>query len=187
MKSLFALILLAASTAVFAGDYYGPGQIDTYDPATGLYFKAVLKNPDNQGLLGSKSGGGPVTINISVFDPATGASRHLFNRPVGGFISDVLFETGFKDGSIEFSGQATSRVKNNTAIEKREPRTRVLVAVRNPERKETVLLATDKRAGNLAPVATVPFASDWHIDVRNSRLRIVHQTGQGIRIESHEW
>lgn len=186
MRSLFALILLALGAPLFAGDYYGPGQIDTYDPATGLYFKAVMKYNENQGLLNSKAGG-PVTINISVSDPVTGKSRLLFNGPAGGVISTVLFETGFKDGSVEFSGHASPHVKNNTSVARREPRDRVLVALRHPERKETLLLAAAKREGSLAPVATVPFAADWHIDVKNAKLRIIHQTGQGIRIESHDW
>lgn len=187
MKTFIAVTLLTLASAAFAGGYYNPRQIDTYDPATGLYFKAVEQMVEERGLLGSKSAAGPVTVNISVFDPVSGKSRFLFPEHRPWNIQTVLFETGFRDGSVQFSEPSSPYVMNNTGLDKREPRNKVLVSLRNQEQRETVLFVADKRAGTLTRLATVPFSADRHIDVRNSKLRIVHQTGQGLRFESHDW
>jgi hypothetical protein len=179
-------MLLMISHSVMAGDYYNPSQIDTYDPSSGLYFKAVEKAREDRGFMSSK-GYGPVAVNINVFDPASGKSWLLFNEPVGGMITAVIFESGYKDGSIEFGGQEASFVKNNKLVPSRDPKGKVLVAIRSPEKKETTLLVADKRSGNPTPVATVADGNDWHIDVKNSKIRVVHQTGQAIKIDSYEW
>ena len=186
MQIFYAFILVVFSPIVFAGDYYNPGQIDTYDQSTGLYFKAVERVRDERGFMSSKAAG-PATININVFDPATGKSRLLFKDPVGGMITAVLFEVGFKDGSIEFSGQESAYVKNNRSVALRDLKGKILIAVRGLENNETILLVADKRIGNPVRVATVPAAADWHIDVKNSKIRVVHQTGQGVQLESYEW
>lgn len=182
-----ALSLLLLGSAATAGEYYRGYQIDEYDPATGLYFRGVERANREGGFLVSKSPRSEV-ININVFDPGTGASTLLFAEPPSGDISIVLFETGFKDGQMEYGGTfSESHVKNNISVTKREPRTKVLIAVQRANRKETELLVSEKRGGGLTRVTTVAEGADWHLDVRNSKLRVVHQLGQGIRIESHEW
>lgn len=186
MKFIISALLVFISQAAIAGDYYNPSQIDTYDPSSGIYFKAVEKSGKDRDFMSSKSSG-PVTININIFDPTSGKSRLLFEEPVSGIITAVIFEAGYKDGSIEFGGQEANFIKNNKLVVAREPKRKVLVAIRNPEKKETTLLVADKRSGDPTPVAIVSDGDDWHIDVRNSKIRVVHQTGQAIKIDSYEW
>lgn len=184
---LLLLLPIFVSSHVHAGDYYRPERIDTYDPASGLYFKAVEKSGgEDRGFLGSKQSG-TVTLNIAVFDPSTSKSRLLFQTPPVGVIAAVVFETGYKDGSITFTNDVAYRVKNNENVAKREPRSKVLVAVTSEDRKESILLVTEKRAGILVPLTAVPQSADWHIDVKNSKLRVVRQTGKGIQVESFDW
>ena len=184
---LLLILLIFVSANVFAGDYYRPDRIDTYDPATGFYFKAVDK-PDNgeRGFLGSKQAN-PAPFNIAVFDPSTNRSRLLFQESPLGAIGAVIFETGYKDGSITFTSEANYRIKNNENVAKRDPKNRVLVVVAFEDRKESVLFVAEKKTGVLVPLAKVPQSADWHIDVKNSKLRVVRQTGQGIQVESFDW
>ena len=187
MKKFCALLVLLVGSVANAGEYYRGYSIDEYDPATGLYFRGVEKTNREGGFLVSKRSRSEV-VNISIFDPSTGESRLLFGEPAGGDIAVVLFETGFSDGKIEFGGTSPrSYVKNNVSVAKREPRTKVLVEVQPEDRKGTILFISEKRAGGLTRLATVPEGADWHLDMRNSKLRVVHQLGHGIRIESHEW
>lgn len=187
MRLLFLLSFLI-SFNVFASDYYGTGKMDTYDPATGLYFKTVERIENgNRSFLSSKQGN-TAPLNIAVFDPSTQKSRLLFQNPPAGSISAVLFETGYKDGAVTFSDGSQYRgIKNNENVPKREPKSKVLVAVTTEEPKETVLLVADKKTGVLVTLTKVPATADWHLDVKNSKLRIVHQTGQTIQIESFDW
>jgi len=186
MRHLSIFLFIIISTTVFAGDYYEPN-IDTYDPATGLYYKAVEESPEEGNFLSSKASHN-IVLNIAIFDPAKGTYNLLFKEPQKSGISIVLFETGFKEGSIEFNGSTYSRlVLNNTQVAKRNLRDKLLVGVRNKELKSIILFVSDKKGGNLTKLAVIPYTADWHIDVKNSKLRVVHQTGKSIRIESFEW
>ena len=184
MKFL-SIFLLLLSAPVFAGDYYEP-RIDTYDPASGLYYKAVQEHSADGGFLSSKSSRNTV-ININIFDPANRASTLLFKEPKKEGISIVIFETGFKGGEIEFNATHSNLVLNNTRISKREPKNKLLIGIRSADLKETTLFVSDKRGTGLKKLVSVPAAADWHIDVKNSKLRVVHQNGKVVRIESHEW
>ncbi|MGO8716260.1 MAG: hypothetical protein ACLPSL_02940 [Smithella sp.] len=187
MKYLFGLLFVViVSTSVFAGDYF-ESRIDTYDPITGLYYKAVEDSHGEGGLLSSKTSGS-VVVNIAIFDPIKETSSLLFKEPQKGGILIVLFETGYKEGVIEFNGVThSSLVLNNTHVGKRDPRNKLLIAVRSKESKDTILFVSDKRGGELKKLVTVPLTADWHIDEKNSKLRVVHQTGKGIRVESYVW
>lgn len=186
MKYLSVFLFFLISTSVFAGDYY-EFRIDTYDPVTGLYYKAVEETPGEGGFLSSKTSRN-VIVNIAIFDPTKETTALLFNAPQKGGISIVLFETGFKEGRIEFNGSTYSAlVLNNTNVAKRDTRDKLLVGVRSNESKETILFVSDKRGGHLKKLVAIPFTADWHIDVKNSKLRVVHQTGKEIRIENYTW
>jgi hypothetical protein len=112
----------------------------------------------------------------------------LFKDSQKGGISVVVFETGFKEGRVEFSESAYPfLVLNNTRVPKREPKDKLLVGVRGKEAKETILFVSDKRGNNLKKLVAIPSSADWHLDIKNSKIRVVHQTEKGIRIESYEW
>jgi len=185
MKFILGLLMLLIGTSAVAGDYYDP-RINTYDPVTGMYFKAILENPE-RGFLTSKTYSNNV-VNVAIYDPAKDMSTLLFKEPQKDGISLVLFETGFKDGSIEFNGSSNSSVvMNNTHIPKRDPKDKLLVSVHREEPKETVILVADKKGTGLKKITAVPQTADWHLDVKNSKLRIVRQTITGIQVESFEW
>jgi hypothetical protein len=184
MKAILGLLVLLVSTPAVADDYYEP-RINTYDSVTGLYYKAIVENPE-RGFLSSKIYKPPV--NVAIYDPSKDSSVLLLKEPQKDGISLVLFETGFKDGIIEFNGPSSSSiVMNNTRVQKREPKDKILVCVHTDESKETVIFVADKKGSGLRKVTTVPQAAEWHLDVRNSKLRVVRQTVTGIQVESFEW
>lgn len=183
-----SLLLLLINTCVMAGDYYYESHIDTYDPVTGLYYKAVEEVPTDKGFLSSKSSQNNA-INIYIFNPIDQTSTLLFKTGQKDGIPIFLFETGFKDGVIEFNGTTYNKTiaLNNFHIEKRVPKNKLLIGLRSADSKETILYVSDKKGSGLKKLVTVPFAADWHIDVKNSKIRVVHQTGKAVRIESYEW
>lgn len=186
MKHLLTFILLVVSGPLVAGGYYNGG-IDAYDPISGMYYKGVHKAPDNRGFLSSKAPGNLV-VNINLFDPATGVSTLLFKEPQKDDITIVLLETGFKDGSIEFNGEIPRNyVLNNRAVPKREPKDKLLVGVWNSDTQEIKLWISSKKGRDLRMLVSVPRLADWHIDVKNSKVRVVHKTGGALRLDSFEW
>lgn len=175
-----------ASAAARAGDYYSGAGIDTYDPVSGLYYKSITTDTKKEGLLSSSSS--QRITNINIFDPVDGSSRSLFSQNVMGRISMVCFESGFKDGSVLFNGDMQPcAAKNNQSLTKREPKDKILAAVELPENKGIELFSADKRGKNLRRITSVPAGASWHIDVRNSKLRVVNQVGQQLKLEAFDW
>ncbi len=185
MKYLLSILFLICTGAI-AGDYHD-SRVDTYDPASGLYYKSVYFQAKEKSFLSSSTQRS--TININIFDPVSGTSTLLFKDAQKVGISVVLVESGFKDGTVQFNGGSYSSVPamNNAQIEKREPRNKLLVGVPNNEANELTLFVSDKKGVGLKKLVTLPAKADWHIDVKNSKLRVVNQTGTGIQIDSYEW
>ena len=181
-----AFFVLLASAAARAGDYYNGAGVDTYDPASGLYYKSITTETKKEGLLSASSS--QRISNINIFDPADGSSRTLFSQNVTGRISIICFESGFKDGAVLFnSDMQPCAAKNNQSLAKREPKDKILAAVELAENKGVEIFTADKRGKNLRRVAIVPIGASWHIDVRNSKLRVVNQVGQQLKLENFDW
>lgn len=181
-----AFCVFVASATARAGDYYNGAGIDTYDPVSGLYYKTITTDTKKEGLLSSSSS--QRITNINIFDPADGSSRALFSQNVTGRISIFCFESGFKDGAVLFNGDMQPcAAKNNQSLAKREPKDKILAAVELTENKGIEIFTADKRGKNLRRIAIVPAGASWHIDVRNSKLRVVNQVGQQLKLENFDW
>ena len=180
-----ALLFLAALSRAVAGDYYA-AHLDTYDPATGLYFKAVSAKPEaKRGIL--SIGPESVVIDVAIFDPSDNSTKYALKQTNTGTVVAVLFESGFREGVVQFNGAGESHLaKNNHAVPKREPRNKLLIAIRRPDTTVDLLVA-DKRGQSAVRLAVVPPGASWHIDVRNSKLRVLSQHERAIKVESFEW
>lgn len=182
----FYIILALVSLPLWAGEYYF-SHIDNYDASTGLYYKAITDKNDDGSFLSSKASQGQIT-NINIFNPADDSSTQLFKTAPKDGISVFLYENEFKNGLMEFFGTASNgKVLNNTNIDKRAPKDKLLVGVRNISTKEVTLFISDKKGSGLKKLVTMPQNTDWHIDVKNSKLRVVKQTAKGLTIESFNW
>jgi hypothetical protein len=186
MKYLYGFLIVLISTSAFAGEYYN-SRIDTYDPVTGFYYKAIEKSPEGGSILSSKSDSN-IILNIAIFDPSRETTSLLFKEDQKNGISVFLFETGFKDGHIEFNNSTDSGyILNNTRVAKRGLKDKLLIGVQNNQAKETILFVSDRKGNNLKKLIAVPYTADWHIDVKNSKLRVVRPTGKTIHIDSYVW
>ncbi len=185
MKYLITVLLVFISFPVFSG-YYAESRIDAYDPISGLYYKAIEYEPEKRGFMSK----GPSTqvINISIYNPETGKHAMLFNNDKQRVIAFILYEEGIKDGRVKYFGSDYSQlIKNNIAVDGRVPKDKILIGVRNDGQKLTELWVSDKNGGNLTMVTKVPFSSSWHIDVKNSKLRVVFSQNGKFNIENFVW
>ncbi|OAM53072.1 hypothetical protein A7981_06530 [Methylovorus sp. MM2] len=184
MKYLL-LLLVVISSSVSAGEYDNSYvSINVYDKASGLYYRAVQDLSEGGGFLSSSSN---VVTNINIFDPVTSTSRLLFKNPQKGGISPLLFESEIKDKQVTFDGTATFLAFNNSDIKRTELKNKLLVGVRNQETKTTTLFIADKNGSNLKQLTIVPPNTDWHIDVKNSKIRVVRKLENNVRIDSYDW
>jgi hypothetical protein len=172
---------------VLAG-YYGSARVDEYDPVTGIYYKAIEIERENRGFISK----GPSTqvANISIFIPETASHSTLFKDNHKRNITLVLYETGTEENAIKYNMQGHSQViKNNILKTIRKPKDKLLVSTRTEKHEQTFteLWISDKHGENLKWVTSFPVSHDWHIDVRNSKVRIVSSRNGRFKQKSIEW
>lgn len=189
MKKPFLVlcVLLALQSYAIAG-YYGGMRINEYDPITGLYYKAIDIERKSRGFI-SKGPSTQVT-NISIFDPKDEKHALLFNDSKIRDIQAVLFETGVEDGVLSYSASSHSqRIKNNHQATSRKPKDKLLVSVRVSSNDQvfTELWLSNKKGEGLTLIDTFPASYDWHIDVKNSKIRIVSSMNGQFTQKSIDW
>ena len=186
MKISSFLLLLFVTTCANAGGYYNYHmKIDNYDPITGLYYKSIDIKKKNKSFL--SSGSDYRIQNIHIFDPKTETIQLLFKDDNLRDIKFIIFETGFRKDSIQFFSAPSSRIKNNFSITKRPLKNKLLIGLSDPESKIMTLWVADKMGKNLSQLVSIPFSTDWHIDVRNSKLRVVQLIEGKLSIQSYDW
>ena len=186
MRNLTLLLLIFFTTSLNAGGYYNyPINIDDYDPVTGLYYKSIEIKKKNKSFL--SSGSDYRIQNINIFDPKTATTQLLFKDNEPRNIKFILFETGFKDNSIQFFSGASSAIKNNFSIAKRPIKNKLLIGLSDAESKTMTLWVADKMGKKLSRLVSIPFSTDWHIDVKNSKLRIIQLIEGKLSIKSYDW
>lgn len=180
MKSNVKLFLLLAvvvwglgNMAVQAG-YSGYGgrsvQLDFYDTPSGMYFKTITRRLESNGFLSKVK-----TMWVSdlyILDPATGKGRLLFNDGnVKRRLGRILMETGYdtKTESISFE-QGWTVVKNNVGIAKRPLKNRILI-VEIRKKQPDILWSVEKSGAHLQKLRELRKGENWHIDVKNGKLR----------------
>jgi hypothetical protein len=182
MKTGITLLALLFSITAYAGGYYNP-TIDTYDPVTGLYFKSI-DSEEGSGFLSSK---GKSIVNLYIYDPATGTGKLLFPKSDNFQIVALSFETSVEDGEVKFHSDYSAPIKNNQNIEPRNPKSNMLILTRNTETKDETFYFANKNGSDLQKVKTISQSEDWHVDVKNSVIRVIKQIGSELKIESFKW
>ncbi len=180
-------IYLVLPMQVLAG-YYGGSRVDEYDPNTGIYYKAMEIERESRIFI-SKGPSTQVT-NISIFIPETEKHRLLFEDRKKRDIVLVLYETGMEDGVMQYNMPEHYRlIKNNRLVANRPPRDKLLIGVRveKDEEYSTELWLSDKHGNDLKLLTEIPATHDWHIDVRNSKIRIVFSNNGEFSQKSVEW
>jgi len=180
MRIFIFIALLSLSLNSFARGYYA-GKIDFYDSTTGLYFKSISSN--NSGFI--KKGTANIS-NINIFDPQTKLSKLLFSETTDVNIQSIYFEKKYKENKIEFN-QASRNIKNNHNISKRELRDKLLIVTYNSEQEQHSLYVANKKGENLKKIVNITKKQDWHIDVKNSVIRIITKQNNQLKFEERAW
>ena len=182
MKYASFLLILSISTFSLAGGYSRP-DIDLYDPESGLYYKAIIEA--DGGFLGSVSGS--KISNVYIFDPVSNKGSAFLSQDSKRVISLFTFETSYENGKINFSGRGGNITKNNSNIDERELRNKILYGTWDEKTEQISLYTSTKTGADIKPIAKVPKDASYHIDVRNGKLRVVIQTKGKVSVKSYEW
>ena len=182
MKYASFLLILSISTFSLAGGYSRP-DIDLYDPESGLYYKAIVETED--GFLGSVSGS--KISNVYIFDPVSNKGSTFLSQDSKRIISLFTFETSYENGKINFSGRGGYITKNNSNIDERELRNKILFGTWDEKTEQISLYTCTKTGADIKPIAKVPKDASYHIDVRNGKLRVVIQMKGEVSVKSYEW
>ncbi len=184
MKTAGALFVCLALVTTLAH----ASRIDTYDPDTGFYYRSIDVKSDSGGLMSK----GPVrhAVNINIFDPATAQNRLLFPRSESRRITVFLYEEAREEDTIRFvrfSIDSQFSIKNNQRVEPRPIKNKLLVGVWDPKTQDVTLYVASKSGDDLRELTVVPAGVTFHLDVRNSKLRVVRLFGDSVAIKSFDW
>ena len=186
-RLLLALALLGFFTV--KASYYGNTEINAYDPAFGNYYKAIVAVEEGKGLLSSTKSTRKIT-NIAIYVPQTNSHKLLFEKDNKREISFVYFESAYKENSIQFNGAEgvySPVIKNNISVPERKPNDKLLIGLRDKEKELTNLWVSKKDGTELQHLANVNFDSTWHIDVKNSMLRVITISNQDLVVKNYPW
>jgi len=191
MKKILSLLALTISASLNAG-FYSNEDIDTYDPVYGKYYKAIEVKKETKGFL--SKGDTFLTTNIAIYDPQTDTVKMLFEKDSQRDINVFIFESAFKHETIQFNGEITkyggsyhSNIKNNAAIAERAPKNKLLIGTRDVKNKLMALWTAKKDGDDLTKITDVSFDSSWHIDIKNSMIRIITVKNGSFKIKNVAW
>ncbi|MCK5855633.1 MAG: hypothetical protein KAG56_10455 [Sulfurovaceae bacterium] len=159
--------------------------VDKYDPISGLYYKSI-SNEEKKAMF-SKVSGSNHTSNVAIFNPQDETFTMLFGEKKDIQINLFLFETGYDEKymQIEFQDANSYIVRNNEKIEKRAMKNKLLIGLVKEENME--LWTANRQGEELNLLTVVPKASSWHIDVKNSKIRVIDVSDHRFKIENFDW
>ena len=157
--------------------------IDKYDPISGYYFKSISKEVEASRFSKSND---VKTTNIGVLDPQTNKITTIFPASEDLKIGQVIFEIGYDKtlSAIKFNDNSYF-IRNNNGIEKRKVNNSLLITTMNEN--SYTLWKAEKNGTNLKKLAVVSEKSNWHIDVKNSLVRIISSEEGTLIIENYDW
>jgi len=160
---------------------------DYYDPISGLYYKSITNEETVAVSRFSKSSPKVIVKNIGIFDPLTDEIFTVFPPEKDVVVSKLLFEVKYnkKLSSIDYNDNSFHMIRNNARIEKREPCNKLLISTLDGD--NCTLWVSEKNGKNLKEMTTVLSKDSWHIDVKNSKIRVVSSTEGRLHIQSFDW
>ncbi|MES0490701.1 MAG: hypothetical protein ABUK01_11945 [Leptospirales bacterium] len=191
LNKYFTIMLLALITTSIAplSENSRNFNIDTYDPATGLYYRSVFSDDEFAYSL-EKAKNYPMD-NLFIFDPKTNRGSYLFGPGGTIHITDIYFEVAFhkdKNKMENYNHNHTFPEKNNINITERAPLNRLLViTISDPKEKKNPsysLWMAEKSGKNLRKIMIFSNRTNWHIDVGNKMIRILDQKDGKVMVNS---
>ena len=195
-KIIILLLILFPSLNAFAGFSKSiPLSIDEYDRESGLYFTSVTIKEKGGFLEGTNT----IPIDIYIFFPSINEGKYLFEQKNNDEIVEFVYESDFdeleksiifnvmKGSNPIFRSTVSNLIKNNHNITKRKLRDKLLINTYNKEKDTYSLWTSSKKGAQLKKLVDYKAFDEWHIDVENSKLRIVKQRDLKITIENIDW
>lgn len=176
MKNAIALMLLFWSSLAVAMYTERGATVDDYDPATGYYYKSWISDDR--------------VTNIYVYDPKTHIGEMIFREGAVYRVSQFIYESGYdpKERTMKFGGDSLNGIRNNEYVAQRPPKDKLLIVTVDQKNSDALVLWTaDKSGKNLKRLVAVDFRDDWHLDVRNSKIRIIKQDKNTFVMTGMDW
>ncbi len=160
--------------------------VDSYDPISGFYFKSITKEETEVSRF-SKSSPKIIVPNIVIFDPLTDEIFTVFPLEKDVVVSKCLFEIKYNKESlsVEYNDSSFHKIRNNAHIEKRALSNKLLISTLGDD--NCTLWKSDKDGKNLKEIITMLSKDSWHLDVKNSKIRVVSSTEGRLHIQSFTW
>lgn len=160
--------------------------VDDYDPISGFYFKSITEEKKETSRF-SKNSPKVIVKNIGIFNPSTDEIFTVFPVEEDVIVNKLLFEIGYKKSSlsIEYNDNSFHKIRNNSNIEKRNLNSKLLISTLCDV--GCTLWVSDKDGKNLNKITTVSDKDSWHLDVKNSKIRVVSSTEGKLYIQSFAW
>ena len=186
-QTLMALMLLLAGTIAQAGGYYDYSmEIDEYEQS-GTYYYNGVEIKEEGGLL---KGDDRKTVDIAVVNLATGKTAYFFNGANNGEIVTFAYEDAYDavKGVMAFNrSDRGAPVKNNVNLPKRAPKEKVLLVTWDKAANLYRMWFSDKSGKKPEKVRQYGREVEWHIDLKNAKIRFVTQAERAIKVETVEW
>ena len=184
-KVIVLLLLIVMPISALAGGYYHRSFQDEYDKTTDLYFTSAVSYEDGGFLKGTDH----KAIDVYIYSPETNKGVYLFGQKNKSRITELLFESAFDNDSrsMLFNTEDKHAVRNNHSIDERTPKDRILVLTYNDETKESALWTASKNGENLKKLKDLNKIMEWHVDVRNEKIRFITKNNNSIKVESVDW
>lgn len=182
---LLLILFVAGPTTLFAGGYGSYLFADSYDTESGLFYSAVFQS-EVAGLLRSEN---KKIVDIYIYSPQTEKGTYLFKLQNKSEILSFVFEKSYDTvkHSMTFNAGEGLYSKNNHEVRKRKPKDRLLVETYSEEAQTSTLWSSSKTGENLQRLKSYKNDTDWHVDVRNEKIRFISKTENFVRIENLEW
>jgi len=188
MKKMFVCMFLLAGTTANAGfsSYDYSMEIDEYDQS-GTYYYNGVEIKEEGGLL---KGDDRKTVDIGIFNQTTGKTAYFFNGSNAEEIVVFAYENAFDDktGAIVFNrSDRSAPARNNMNLPKRAPKDKVILVTCRKEDNSYTLWFSDKSGKKPEKIREFGREAEWHIDMKNAKVKFITQTGRTIKIDSIDW
>ena len=164
--------------------------IDTYDRDRNFYYKSIsdkIREDKEKKSIFSKKRPSSITItNLAIINTEESSHKLLFEEGSDVDIRFIQFELAHngEKKKIEFEDEHLY-VRNNVNIEKRAIKDRLLIGVNVQGAIE--LWIAKKDGSSLERLVTVDKEEVWHLDVKNSKIRVISSIENSFSMQSFEW
>ncbi|ADE53686.1 hypothetical protein [Coraliomargarita akajimensis] len=185
IKCILALLLFALPVSSFAKT---PVELNRYSSDGSTYYRGLpaVRHGEKNGIFGGAlNTSSSRARNLAVYDLESGKSWKVFKPDLGEerSIVELVMEPAAFRGYI--ANTDDGRFQNGPV--RRDAKDRMLLVVFNSKDKTYSLWATNKQGKELQKLTTFAKDCDWHIDLRNQKIRIFTGQNEGLLLDSYDW